>query len=247
MKLTSFLCSALAALATIQGQEQQQQQQQQPASINHDQVKPFAQPEPVTISERAAIKFKPQLRVTDGCYPYPAVNDAGETSGGLKTTGSSTAGCKGSGWGSQVYGRSTWHRDVWAIMYSWYFPKDSPSTGLGHRHDWEHVIVWINNPDVPDPIILAVTPSAHSGYSKYAPPSADTLDGTSIKVNYESSYPMNHATDVTTETGEFQDLIMWDQVTDAARLALNTVSFGDANVPMNDGNFVSKLDKAWPF
>ncbi|KAG1690124.1 NLP effector protein 2 [Phytophthora capsici] len=247
MKFVVFLCTIAAVVATIQGQEQQQQQQQLPATIDHDQVKPFPQPQPVTISERAAMKFKPQLHVVDGCHPYPAVNDAGETGGGLKTTGSPTAGCKGSGWGSQVYGRSTWHRDVWAIMYSWYFPKDSPSTGLGHRHDWEHVIVWISNPDVPNPTILAVTPSAHSGYSKYAPPSADTVDGTSIKVRYESTYPMNHATDVTTEAGEFQDLIMWDQMTDAARNALNTVSFGDANVPMNDGNFVPKLDKAWPF
>ncbi|KAE9106020.1 hypothetical protein PF010_g12585 [Phytophthora fragariae] len=32
-------------------------------------------------------------------------------------------------------------------MYSWYFPKDSPSSRMGHRHDWEHVVVWINNPD----------------------------------------------------------------------------------------------------
>ncbi|EGZ16297.1 necrosis inducing-like protein NPP1 type [Phytophthora sojae] len=248
MKLATFLVATVAALATVQAQEQQQQQQHwQPTTISHDQVRPFAQPEPVTISERAAVKFKPQLHVTNGCHPYPAVNDAGETSGGLKTSGAPSAGCKGSGWGSQVYGRSTWHRDVWAIMYSWYFPKDSPSTGLGHRHDWEHVIVWINNPDVPDPIILAVTPSAHSGYSKYSPPNADTLDGTSIKVNYESNYPMNHATDVTTEGGDFQDLIMWDQMSDLARRALNEVSFGDANVPMNDGNFVGKLDRAWPF
>ncbi|KAE8970597.1 hypothetical protein PF011_g26356 [Phytophthora fragariae] len=65
------------------------------------------------------------------------------------------------------------------------------------------------------------------------------LDGTSIKVNYESNYPMDHATDVTTKGGDFQDLIMWDQLTDFARKALNETSFGDANVPMNDGNFVS--------
>ncbi|KAI9982240.1 hypothetical protein PInf_008135 [Phytophthora infestans] len=231
MKLITLLCVALAILTTVQAQEEEEQQQQQqtqlPASIGHDQVKPFAQPQPVTISERAAIKFKPQIRISDVCHPYPAVNDAGETGGGLKTTRSPTAGCKGSGWGSQVYGRSTWHRDVWAIMYSWYFPKDSPMTGLGHRHDWEHVIVWINNPDVPNPTIL----QSHRRHT----------------VNYESTYPMNHATDITTETGEFQDLIMWDQMTEASRYALNTVSFGDANVPMNEGNFVPKLDKAWPF
>ncbi|KAG4238163.1 hypothetical protein PC116_g13808 [Phytophthora cactorum] len=34
--------------------------------IDHDAVVPFKQPEPVTISEKAAIKFKPQLHITNG-------------------------------------------------------------------------------------------------------------------------------------------------------------------------------------
>ncbi|ETN13083.1 hypothetical protein PPTG_08017 [Phytophthora nicotianae INRA-310] len=215
--------------------------------IGHDEVVPFKQPEPVTIAEKAAIKFKPQLHITNGCHAYPAVNVGGQTSGGLKTTGAPSAGCKGSGWGSQVYGRSTWHNGVWAIMYSWYFPKDSPSTGLGHRHDWEHVIVWIDNPEIAEPKILAVTPSAHSGYSAQVPPDANKVDGNSVKVKYLSKWPINHALESTGEAGDYQDLIMWEQLTDAARLALQNTGFGKANVPMKDGNFVSKLDKAWPF
>ncbi|GMF45460.1 unnamed protein product [Phytophthora fragariaefolia] len=175
--------------------------------ISHDQVKPFPQPEPVTISEKAAVKFKPQIHITNGCHPYPAVNEAGETGGGLKTKGAPSAGCKGSGWGSQVYGRSTWYRGVWAITYSWYFPKDSPSSGLGHRHDWEHVIVWIDNPDLENPKILAVTPSAYDGYSKQVPPKADCVDGTSVKVNYESSWPINHALGMTSKGGDFHTQI----------------------------------------
>nr|L7NCR8.1 RecName: Full=NLP effector protein 14; AltName: Full=Necrosis-inducing protein 14; AltName: Full=Nep1-like protein 14 [Phytophthora capsici]AEJ88245.1 necrosis inducing protein NPP14 [Phytophthora capsici] len=132
-------------------------------------------------------------------------------------------------------------------MYSWYFPKDSPSTGLGHRHDWEHVIVWIDNPEIAEPKILAVTPSAHSGYSAQVPPDADKVEGTSVKVNYESKWPINHALGSTTKGGDYQDLIMWEQLTDAARLALENTDFGKANVPMKDGNFVGKLNKAWPF
>ncbi|ETP32922.1 hypothetical protein F442_18457 [Phytophthora nicotianae P10297] len=215
--------------------------------IDHDQVQPFAQPEPITISEKVAVKFKPQLHITNGCHPYPAVNAAGDTGGGLKPTGAPSGSCKGSGYGSQVYGRSTWFNGVWAIMYSWYFPKDSPSSSLGHRHDWENVVIWINNPDVPNPVILAICPSAHGGYSRYAPPDADTIDGTSAKVNYESHWPINHATDTTSEGGDFQDLIMWDQLTDAARTALQDTDFGDANVPMKEGSFLSNLEKAWPF
>ncbi|EGZ29376.1 hypothetical protein PHYSODRAFT_468315 [Phytophthora sojae] len=216
-------------------------------TIDHDQVKPFAQPESVTISEKAAVKFKPQLHITNGCHAYPAVDEAGQTSGGLKTKGAPSAGCKGSGWGSQVYGRSGWYQDVWAIMYCWYFPKDEPSSGIGHRHDWEHVVVWIDNPDVENPKILAGTPSAHSGYHKYAPPNAGTVDGVTTKVAFESHWPMDHALDSTTEGGDFQDLIMWDQLTDNARRALNSVSFGSADTPMNDGNFQAELGRAWPF
>ncbi|RAW34408.1 hypothetical protein PC110_g9305 [Phytophthora cactorum] len=215
--------------------------------IDHDAVVPFKQPEPVTIFEKAAIKFKPQLHITNGCHAYPAVNVGGQTSGGLKTKGAPSAGCKGSGWGSQVYGRSSWYNGVWAIMYSWYFPKDSPSTGLGHRHDWEHVIVWIDNPEIAEPKILAVTPSAHSGYSAQVPPDANKVEGTSVKVKYLSKWPINHALESTGEGGDYQDLIMWGQMTDAAREGLSRTSFGDANVPMNDGNFESKLGRAWPF
>ncbi|KAF4317833.1 hypothetical protein BBO99_00007747 [Phytophthora kernoviae] len=150
--------------------------------ISHDQVIPFAQSAATSITNTVALKFKPQIFINNGCHPYPAVNGNGDTSGGLKPSGSESAGCKGSGYGSQVYGRSTWYNNVWAIMYSWYFPKDNPVTGMGHRHDWEHVVVWIDNPAMENPTILAVTPSAHSGYSTYAPPDPSTVDGASAKL-----------------------------------------------------------------
>ncbi|RLN46232.1 hypothetical protein BBJ29_007622 [Phytophthora kernoviae] len=104
-------------------------------------------------------------------------------------------------------------------MYSWYFPKDSPSPGLGHRHDWEHAIVWIDNPEVENPKIIGAATSSHNGYEKYSSVPASCLEGDALK----------------------------DQMTDEARQALNTVSFGKANCPFNDGNFGGKLDKAWPY
>ncbi|KAK1930809.1 hypothetical protein P3T76_013766 [Phytophthora citrophthora] len=74
-------------------------------TINHDQVQPFAQPDPVTISEKAAIKFKPQLEAQYGCASFPAVNAAGGITGGLKGT-KGTSACSEVPLGSQVYGRS---------------------------------------------------------------------------------------------------------------------------------------------
>ncbi|EGZ06097.1 hypothetical protein PHYSODRAFT_444351, partial [Phytophthora sojae] len=68
----------------------------QAASIPHDQVRPFAQRDPITVSEKAAIKFNPQLTVSEGCHPYPAVQEDGALSGGLKWSGKQDGECKGS-------------------------------------------------------------------------------------------------------------------------------------------------------
>ncbi|POM72452.1 NPP1-like protein [Phytophthora palmivora] len=142
--------------------------------------------------------FKPQIQIRTGCVPYPAVNDIGETSGGLQTSGSPRGGCRGS--------------------------------------------VFIDNPDVPEPKILGCSVSSHNGYKKY-----NLIDGTSLKVRYQHGWPKNHDLDVTGDTGTFQDLIMWDQMSEDARRALNSVSFGNANTPFNNWNFVPKLKNAWPF
>ncbi|KAL3665719.1 NLP effector protein 2 [Phytophthora oleae] len=217
------------------------------AVIRHDQVAPFPEPVPVTISQKAGVKFKPQLHISNGCHPYPAVNKAGDTGGGLSNTGAPSGKCEGSGLGSQVYGRAGWHNDVWAIMYAWFFPKDMASTDLGHRHDWEHAVIWISNPDVPEPTILGVSVSSHAGYSKETTIPADSINGTSVLINYESTWPMDHELRFTTKGGESQALIMWDQLTDAARNALGSTDFGSALMPMTDFWFSGKLDKAWPF
>ncbi|KAG6956514.1 hypothetical protein JG688_00011396, partial [Phytophthora aleatoria] len=76
----------------------------------HDQVQPFAQPDPATISEKAAVKFKPQLYIQFWMRSFPAVNAAGEITRGLKGT-DETDGCMEAPLGSQVYERSTWYQD----------------------------------------------------------------------------------------------------------------------------------------
>ncbi|EGZ12850.1 necrosis inducing-like protein NPP1 type [Phytophthora sojae] len=178
-------------------------------TINHDEVKPFPQPEPVTISEKAAIKFKPQIRIGSGCVPYPVVSSIGETSAAFRLQEAPKEGAEA-------------------------LATARTSTG-------------IDNPDVPEPKILGISASTHDGYKKYAPLHPENLDGNSVKVNYEMDWPINHALDTTDKAGTFQDLIMWEQMTEDARRALNAVSFSKANTPMNDGNFRPKLDRAWPF
>ncbi|PWV94539.1 necrosis inducing protein (NPP1) [Paenibacillus cellulosilyticus] len=212
------------------------------AVIAHDQVVGFAEVTPVTTAQIAAKTFQPTLKVTNGCVPFPAVDAQGNTSGGLSPSGGSSASCDSST--GQVYSRAAWYNGVYGIMYAWYMPKDSPSSGLGHRHDWEAAVIWIDNPAAANPQILSIAYSQHGDFLNAAPSSSNT-SGTHAKLEYKSVWPVNHALYSTSESGGTQPLIDWDDLTSAARDALNTTDFGDANVPMKDSNFTSNLANAW--
>ncbi|KAG7395653.1 hypothetical protein PHYBOEH_003372 [Phytophthora boehmeriae] len=134
-------------------------------------------------------------------------------------------------------------------MYAWYFPKGFWIDIPVRRHDWKNVIVWIDNPAVEAPKILGISTYHGSDYGKIAPVSdAGTVDGSTPKF-FVRVPPFLSDTYIisTTTAGDFQDLIMWDQLTDAARAALNTTDFGKAKVPFIDENFSEKLEDAWPF
>ncbi|ETO76221.1 hypothetical protein F444_08344 [Phytophthora nicotianae P1976] len=208
------------------------------ATVDHDKIQPFPQPEPVTISEKAAIKFKPQLYIPEGvCVSYPAVNDAGETTGGLKGTNGNDA-CKYAPLGSQVYGRAGWYKDVWAIMYAWYFPKGFWMNFPSRCHDWKSVVVWIDNPDLEMPKILGVSmskgdtdyrketktwPSSFAGYRTEGRRFHRTyIYGSNSSLRFEYHVEMSSPyLNFAVWDGEYQDLIMWEQLTDPARAALN--------------------------
>lgn len=140
-------------------------------------------------------------------------------SGGLDPTGGSNSGCSSST--GQVYARAGAYSGKFGIMYSWYMPKDSPSSGLGHRHDWENIVVWLSAQST-SATITGVAISAHGGYQKDSSPG---LQGTSPKIGYISYFPVNHQLIATNELGGQQPLIAWDSMTAAARTAIeNTVS-----------------------
>ncbi|OWZ06221.1 Necrosis inducing protein NPP1, partial [Phytophthora megakarya] len=174
---------------------------------------------------------------------------AGETSDGLGgAIWSSDKACKGTFQGSQVYGRASWYNDKFAIMYTWYFPKSSWAVWSTHRHDWSSLVVWIDNPELETPTMLGLSFSkTDTKYDKQAP----LLPGNSITTpTILRSTQVFSGPPYLSETiiqGDFQDLIMWDQLTDAARKALNTTDFGSAKVPFIDENFQKKLEQAWPF
>ncbi|ETI31820.1 hypothetical protein F441_21168 [Phytophthora nicotianae CJ01A1] len=235
------------------------------ATINRDLVQPFAQPGPVTISEKAAIKFKPQLFILDGCVSFPAVNADGDTTGGLNGT-QGGEGCSKAPLGSQVYGRSTWYQDKWAMMFAWYIPKSYMAAITSRRHDWASMVVWIENPSLEIPEILGVSLSnSANGYLRYTGYISDRsfsghvvssrrrdpdIPGSSTSLRVEHTVRKDFRSaflDLAQTDGDYQDLIMWGQLTEEARMALNTTDFGRSKVPFNDDNFLIKLRQAYPF
>ncbi|GKT63441.1 NPP1 domain protein [Colletotrichum tofieldiae] len=219
--------------------------------INHDVVRGFDTATSDDYCGRSFKLFQPLLLSTsDSCYSYPAVNPNGDCSGGLQIGGSQTGDCRDSA--GQTYVRGYWWNKKYAIMYAWYFPKDQNFIKIkGHRHDWEHVVVWINNPDDRrfKPELLGVSTSSHSGYKKYVPaPGYDVEDWTHPRVKYFPDVAVfgTHGLDLTSDDGGMSRLIQWELMTPAAQDSLNHVNWGDANFPMG-GNFEGNLAKAWPF
>lgn len=206
--------------------------------IGHDRVVGFAEVEAVTLDQRLAKRFQPYLAVKTGCVPFPVVDADGNTGGGLAPTGSSSGGC--SSHTGQVYTRAGWQDGAYAIMYAWYFPKDSPSPGMGHRHDWEHILVWVDDPHGADPQIEKISYFRHGSYS-HVDPSGNNTAGTRPLVAYHHTWPLNHALWETRDIGGQQPLIGWDDLSSEARSALSTVDLEAANVSIHDEAFASHL------
>ena len=123
-------------------------------------------------------------------------------------------------------------------------PKDQPSIGLGHRHDWEGVVVWIDSLNSANQKIAAVSTSSHGNFNKFVGSKAP-LDGSRALIRYFNIWPTNHQTGVTNKKGGEQPLIAWESLTEAARVGLSERDFGSATVPFKDSTFEGNLEKAY--
>lgn len=108
-------------------------------------------------------------------------------------------------------------------MYAWYWPKDSPSTGLGHRHDWESIVVWLSSSSTS----ATLNGVAASGHGEYETTTTPNLSGTNPLIRYYNVWPVNHQLGFTGTRGVMQPLISWDEMSSAARTALTNTDFGE--------------------
>ncbi|RQM10350.1 hypothetical protein DD237_007315 [Peronospora effusa] len=218
--------------------------------IPFDEVAPFATDTNTTsMINILALKFQPQLYISSGCFPYPAVDAKGRTSAGLLIF-KVAIGCHGSPLGSQVYGRAAELNGYLGIMFTWYFPRDFPIPTLymGHHHAWEHVFVWLSSRSEDAKLLSVTVPSVGFFYSSYSLPKEKQMDGNHVKLKYTSWLLQTpHYLKPTRKAGTYQDLIMWDNMTDAAREALEQTNFFFHKAPISTSKFERYLQQAYPF
>lgn len=191
----------------------------------------------------------------DGCYATAAISPDGTLNPGLALGGDVNGHCHDAAQlaNSNTYSREKCNNDWCAVVYASYFEKDQATLGpaaIGHRHDWEHVVVWTNNNAV-----QYVSVSQHSGY-QVVPASSLTFDGTHPKVVYNKDGVSTHDFRVANTNDEpaenatgnwfYPRLVGWNGYPAGLRDKLLNADFGDATIKIDDGDFEYALTNSMP-
>lgn len=91
-----------------------------------------------------AFKFQPLLDFdTNTCYHTAAIDAGGNINEGMRPSGGVSF-CRSEDrlWHCNTYSREKCNHYWCAYMYAYYSEMDYAGWTGGHRHDWEHVIVW---------------------------------------------------------------------------------------------------------
>ncbi|WP_185899639.1 NPP1 family protein [Streptomyces sp. WAC07061] len=218
----------------------------------------FAAPPPALPVNADAVElaFQPAYDYdTDGCYPTPAIGPTGVLNGGLNPTGALNGNCRDASdlANTNGYSRAACNNGWCAVAYALYFEKDQAIPGIslgGHRHDWEHVVVWIQGGEA-----KYVSTSAHGDFNTY-PRDQIRWDGTHPKIVYHKDGVGTHCfrpangNDEPPEnhrgTWQFPALVGWSGYPATLRDKLSQADFGSAHFGLKDGSFASHLAKAKP-
>ena len=151
---------------------------------------------------------------------------------------------------NNVYVRHRCNNGWCAYLYDYYFEKDVAFWGLGgHRHDWEHVVVWVQ-----DGKPKLVSASVHGGY-EIRETSQIHWDGTHPKIVYHKGGINTHSfrfgvlkdSKIQNDVGDwfYGDLVSWDGFpSKAIRDKLSEADFGSANFALIDSRFLGHLKKS---
>lgn len=131
-------------------------------------------------------------------------------------------------------------------MYSWYFPKDVNSPGVGHRHDWENIVLWFDS-ESQEHKYLGIAVSAHGGYKTYkAGDKAMSWDGDRPLIAYENEIVTQHHLGVTSKKGGDQPILGYESIPGAAWKAVDAHSLGSTDFPFGTKNFEKLIGDSIP-
>lgn len=188
-----------------------------------------------------AKRFQPFLTPLTGCVPHPGVDAQGRISAGLGLD-SVSDGCTDSP--GQAYSRSVRLEEYRAIVYAWYFPRDCPSPGRGHPHDWEGAVVWLRD-EGEDAEMISFSYSQHGRLFTLEPSARTTHEGRPMLAYSRYGEQVTHSMWLHDSPGELFPLIDWEDLTPAARHALNHSDYGAGTPLMRDGAFEHNVYHSW--
>lgn len=207
-------------------------------------------------AEPSELKYQPAFDYdTDGCYSSPAIGPDGTINGGLKPTGALNGSCHDASDldNTNSYSRYKCNNDWCAYLYGLYFEKDQALPGVslgGHRHDWEHVVVWVQNDQV-----KYDSTSNHGSFTVH-PVSDVRFAGTHAKIVYHKDgisthcFRLANSNDEPPEnhkhTWQYPPLVGWNGYPAGLRDKLSAYDFGSAHFGLKDDSFTSHLSAAKP-
>lgn len=196
----------------------------------------------------------------DGCYVTAAIGRDGKVNPGLRLGGAVNGHCRDARQldNANTYARAKCNNGWCAIMYANYHEKDQASNGVGeiaggtngHRHDWEHVVVWVTADKVE-----FVSRSVHKGW-KVDSRSKVRFEGEHPKLVYHKEGGFTHYYRLANEsddaienvTGHWfrPSIVGWNGYPSDFRKRLMDADFGSASIKINDKNFNNALNDAMP-
>ncbi|GAA4997893.1 NPP1 family protein [Actinopolymorpha pittospori] len=211
-------------------------------TIPHDEVIGFDEVERVEPRQILVKRFQPYLVSLTGCVPHPGVDAEGRISAGLGVD-SVADGCTDSP--GQAYSRSMRLGDYAVIVYAWYFPRDCPSPGRGHRHDWEGAVLWVHGHD-DDARLISISYSQHGRLFTVEPTEHNTHDGRPMLAYSSYGEKVTHSMWLHDVPGDLHPLIDWEDLPAVARTALNEGDYGAGTPLIRDGAFKRNVYHSWP-
>ncbi len=206
---------------------------------------------------RADVRWQPATDYDrDGCYPTPAISSEGALAPGLRVGGGLAQDCSDASdlANTNSYVR-TWCQGEWcAHTYAYYFEKDQRTAILaepsgGHRHDWEHVVVWVQ-----DDVLRFVAVSGHGGYTVRRAAEVELFQGTHPEVVYDKdgsrTHRFRHADpgDEPPEnelgTWQFPALLGWERMDPGLRDVLAAHDFDEATLALTDAEYADDLRRS---